>query len=456
MDLILRNPGVDDLLDVTISWFASAPISVIVPEASLSRLPSGDTHTFSISISREASGALPGELTFEARYSTIDQQGVPHVHTAISAPTKVEAGAIESVGEVAKLEIRTALASLNEKRPGDLYLLITNIADADVIIRSIKPTAPEFIDLEPEGALPSLIPSGRTLIIPYEVSAATSLQPGKQLVLFDVELSWPRGERQATGNLVATQEVSVEVFGESAILGLISVPAFLLLPGALIVLSFELCLLALWRRSDLPLTATSAQFWLIAVPLSLLMAVIYPHFPGGQNYLLAYGFGDVVRVWMYSTVIGVLAFITWWGVMAIWRTMMLPKESDDATDILKKLGRRGSGVYLPRVSTKANGTASVRGYLIHRSVRPGAESWVGPRILLHFAPESVHREEVEAQLNRRGTIRKLRKILTRAGEGEVDVRFDGTGLSLRSVPSGDVHRTGREDLLVLPRTGSVE
>ena len=261
-DLIVRNSGSDELRELDIYWFTSGPLSVSSPETLLNRLPSGDAHSFRIDISHSGSGALPGEVTFEARYATIDEQGTSHVHTTVSAPIKVSAGMVETASQVAKVEIRTALASLNEKRPGDLYLLITNISDVDISVQEITRTAPEFITLELERAFPFSIASGRTVSVPYDVSAGSAIQPGKQLLLFDVQLSWPRGDRRVLGNVIATQEVSVEVFGESAILGLISVPAFLLLPGALIVLSFELCLLVLWKRSDLPLTATSAQFWL--------------------------------------------------------------------------------------------------------------------------------------------------------------------------------------------------
>src|SRR5919108_240532 len=67
----------------------------------------------------------------------------------------------------------------------------------------------------------------------------------------------------------------------------------------------------LWKRETVPADVKSAPFWLLAVPLSFLMAAAYPVLPWGQNYLLAYGFKDLVLIWVTSSGLGALVFLVW-------------------------------------------------------------------------------------------------------------------------------------------------
>jgi hypothetical protein len=468
VQLIVENPGPGEVQNVTLTWFPSQGLQVTARPAALTTLPAGAARVFRVEVEQSGSGMLPGRITFRVRYQEIDEAGARTTRFA-SAQLDVEAAPVESADRVARLDVRTTLVSLSENRPGRLYLLVTNTSNVEIQVTQVTARRPRFIHLRQRQDLPLAIRAGKTRAVRFDVTAGNKLQPGKQLLLFGMEVAWARGGDRLTGNLVATHEVSVEVFGESAILGVIAVPALLLLPGALIVLTAAFGLKWLWKRETVPADVKSAPFWLLAVPLSFLMAAAYPVLPWGQNYLLAYGFKDLVLIWVTSSGLGALVFLVWLTSGASWRRLTLPRETDSARAVLRKLGRRWSRVYRARVIVETDGQApgatagqaqaaggppsqEIYGFLLQRKVSSGVGQWVGPRILIHFAPESGLREEVESHLTRTGRIGDVLRLLKRAGE-QVEVRFDPASSLKGPRLAAKVALAGRDDLLIVPRTG---
>jgi hypothetical protein len=490
--IIVENHSQDDLQNLKLTSFPGDGLRVAPAWTVVRTLSAGDAHVFRGEVEQSGPGELPGRITFRVRYRRMAEAGTTRRFN--SASLEVKAAASETASQVAKVEVRTTLASLSENRPGRLYLLITNTANVDIQVIRVITRRPRFIHLirHEEGSI--TVSPGNTRTVRFDVTAGNRLQPGKQLLVFEVRLRWTRGDEVSEVDVVASHEVSVEVFGESAILGLIAVPALLLLPGALIVLTVAFGLKVLWKKDALPADVKSTQFWLIAVPLSFVMAGVYPLLPWGQNYLLAYGFKDLVLIWVSSSTLGGLAFLIWWGAGETWRRLTLPKETDSPLKVLKKLGRRGSRVYRARVTVVPNGqpapapakaaqpspapakaaqpspapaTAAqptpapakaaqeVRGFLLQRKATSGVGQWVGPRILLHFAPQSALREDFERHLSRAGRVKDVVRLVKRGGT-EVVLRFDPNSPLRRPHLVSKVTPAGHEDLLIVPRTGFPE
>jgi hypothetical protein len=310
--VVVRNSGPLPLGKVTLTWFKSGGVQVIAPSTSIMRLGPGDSRVFPVTLTQTARGALPGQVTFRVAYRETDPSG-SRTRSFGSASLSVEPAEVETASEVAGVEVRTSLASLAENRPGRLYLLLSNKTNVNIRAFKVAARRPKFIKLIMAQELPISIPPGELRVIRFDVIAGPRLTPGKQILVFGAWFKWTRGHRNLTGNVVASHEVSVEVFGESALLGVVAVPALLLLPGALILLTLlgAATRVRTGKWDPLPLDPLRPFFWVIAVPLSFLMAAVYPVFPWGQNYLLAYGFRDIVLIWISSSLIGVVAFLLW-------------------------------------------------------------------------------------------------------------------------------------------------
>jgi hypothetical protein len=140
--------------------------------------------------------------------------------------------------------------------------------------------------------------------VPITVTAGNAVQPGKHLLLFEIDLEQVKYGYAWTETLIATQAFTIGILGESEILTAIGVPSFLLLPGFLIVVSFRMLWTGVPPKRRLDLDPKSADFWLIAILLSLGAAFLYPLLTGwlGQprNYLEGYGLRDIVNVWFGS------------------------------------------------------------------------------------------------------------------------------------------------------------
>jgi hypothetical protein len=445
VEVVVKNLHTDQAQDLLLTWFPSRGVEVSTSETMLANLPAGDFHAFRIAVGQSGRGTLPGKVTFKITYRFAGET----ITRFASAPLSIESTTLESVSSVASLEIRTTLASLSEQRPGTLYLLVSNKSDVPVTLAEVSWRVPEFVTLTAADPIPITVAPGMTRIVKFDVTAGGALQPGKHLIVINGLFEWRTADKTLSGNLVASQEASVEVFGESAILGLIAVPAVLLLPGALIVLTFALGLAWRSKKDELPVDPKTPMFWVIAVPLSVLVAVIYPWL-GGQNYLLAYNLGDLVVLWIVSTLTGAIAFFAWWGAEATYRHLTVPKATDDERTVLAKLKRRQSRVYRPRVKVKDD-AGEVGAFLLERRVRLGT-AWVGPRILLEFAPDSPVRDAVERQLTRSGRVRDVVSLIDRP-DAKVNTRFEVNGAGIpRPTLASKVTESGEEELIFAVRT----
>ena len=251
--------------------------------------------------------------------------------------------------------------------------------------------------VEVDSTLSGTIPPHQVQPFGLTLQPLERLHPGKYTLVFDVALEWPSSTGLRTGNIVVPQEIELGVFAESVVLKALTVPSFLLLPGFLMVVAFAL----VWqfekasrgaKSADFPLKPTAAEFWVVAITLSALMAIVYP-----RNYLDAYGTRDLVEVWLVSVIFGTLGGFVWWFLTRAW---IVPSAKDPPLKILQKLGRQGLGTELELVKLDGEN----RGFLLQRKPEDERAVWVGPTIAVTWQSGATAMDR-----DRFSSLRKSRK-----------------------------------------------
>jgi protein-S-isoprenylcysteine O-methyltransferase Ste14 len=324
--------------------------------------------TYEVTRSTESTGQALNVrfmVTFRQRISP----GADEVSEVVVASVTVKAAASLPVVQA---KIESNIQTINENRPGEGALVITNLREADVRVNAIDVTAPTSVQVTlvcPGGA--QLTTSGTTRrfsacpftvgarsqeVLPMRLEAPESVTPGPRSVVVRVEASVP--ETRISASAVATVAFTVDVFAESDILKAVGVPVFLVLPGVLVVLTiwFLVATLSPWRQvaSRLPpdnVIATATTTAVLGLAVSLAVAALYPKLtsslvPGHErNYLKTYGFRDFYYAFGYSFAIAVALWVLsllgflMFGVGVRW--LLVPSPGDDEVALLRKLGLRG-------------------------------------------------------------------------------------------------------------------
>lgn len=350
---------------------------------------------------------------------------VPRV---IFATLALTAPQMQPATDVAAMQMRSTLTTLNEQRPGIVYLVLENKSATSLTLNAVDARGPTYVSLtvlDPDLVVEdfgddeelfekrlqrtiSLEPR-EVRSIPIAVRASDIVQPGKSVLLFDANLAWQAEGYTQSGTLTATHEVDVGVFGESQLLALLGLPAFFLVPGFLMLVTFRF----FWTRVSVTKARTfvveapsiqnaTADFLLVSITLSLVMAWLYPHISSqfwdvSRDYLQAYGLPDIYRVWFLSIGIGFAAYLLIASAILVRQTWVqrsqqrrqqevrrrLPATSDDPAETVRKLARRDLTLRRPAVTVTSDG-----GRRVYRLLDSGAEEesketiWVAPRILI--------------------------------------------------------------------------
>lgn len=397
--VIARNVTSEPIADMRLRWLASAPIKVGSDQADGKSLLPGAEAIWTLRLGVDRKGATEGTVHLRIDYSVGSRE--QPVHRFAFATVKVASRPVETVEQVVNVQVKTTIESLSGKRRGVLYLAITNKANGPLTVSGIMPKRPDFIVIQPArlAGLFTLGPHEATAV-PFGVSLGSTVQPGKHLILFEIGLQWEKNGHPQIGTSIASHEITVGVLGESEILNLFAIPSLLLLPGFLMVASWGL----LWRlfrtrgeTHEFPLQMKTPEFWLVAITLSLFMAVAYPlvtwRFGGNpRDYLSIYGFEDIVLVWLASLGVAVVGYFVVHGLLnllprirAWWRATLdsrrVPARGDSEFAILRKLHRQGRGVVVERLEVRLSetGPTAFAFQLEPRSIEQ-KEIWIGPAI----------------------------------------------------------------------------
>ena len=437
--VVLRNTGEDPVTSVRLISVPDPEMSVEVGEALSDVQPNSDAAT-TLRISTSSPGA-DGKVLLRVDYLTQQEKAV--VRKVVIGTITVTSATRTPLAQVADVEVKTTLDSLDEQHPGEVYLLVSNKSTRSIDVHLNDPQGPTFIEFVDKPATVTLEPRD-VKAIRVGVRATDTVQPGKHLLVFPVRLDWQASGRSEHAVAVFTREVTVGIFAESEVLKLLGVPIFALLPGFLILVTIGW----MWkhrvlRRADatqeFPLETTKPEFWVVAITASAVVAYVYRIFTK-RDYLIAYGLGDVIKVWLVSIVlfgVGLYLFIAL--VDRAWRWWWTPKENEDPIRTLRKMGRRGIGVRLDQVEL----TNAERALLMEpiRSDQP--KVWVTSPIVVQWqanAPEPL-RHAVEHQLEEGGSATDLANLLA-VGQQAQQVVIDWKGnKGPRQRSIADVKRT---------------
>jgi len=419
--VVLRNATDTELREVRLSWLAEegvkiSPLALSEPAVA----PHAET-AWAFEFSQSQLDPVAGSVGLRIDYK---QGGVPKV---LARSLAVKTHETDAIDKFLDAKIETTLETLDTYHTGKIDLLLTNKLGQDLKV-DIKADAPDFICFDPDqnGCESGMLAKGaswlryviawlrkqygsggegggvnspseairsgvalksyQTTLVPFEVGAKERVEPGKYLVTFEITLKANDGQ-SAERSLVVTQVIEVGVLAESAILKLLGVPSFLLLPGCLLVLTVGLFRNygPSWFRpagqADL-LKPDSPYFWLVSITVSGLMAVGF-RVALGWWYFVSYGLTDLVLVWLASVVLGAVLYTgLFLASQALPRWLEVkrtPTQNDDAAAVLRRLWWLRAGLVLDRYTVKGNETGESV-FVIKRQDEKTA--WVSPKINL--------------------------------------------------------------------------
>jgi hypothetical protein len=384
---VLRNGTGADLQHVCLSAWVDANITVKVDPPTGQSLPAHGDLSWSLILCRGSEQApLHGKIYLRVDYNEPAEKEKPATKHMIFGTIEPKEPDTESIDPVAEAQIQTDLEALNNEGRGWVYLVLTSKTRTPLSVvvapnwgDSIEPSS------DPNVKQPTIQPLAphATELIAYPVQTKQRVVPGKELIVFDIGLSWGPPAAPLTRRLVATKEVNVGVLGEAAILTVLGVPTLLFLPGFLILVTVQL----LWDfkvlkskhdSGQFTLEAKSAPFWMLAVTLSMPVLLGYRLWIGRQ-FPRYYNLADLVTIWFASLVLGGFSY----AVVMLVRNYSLGRrslsEGDEALDVLKKLPNLGLGTSLTRYNL---GTAAApqNVFLFEPPDEHREMSWIGPAV----------------------------------------------------------------------------
>ncbi|MDQ3697061.1 MAG: hypothetical protein M3373_03410 [Gemmatimonadota bacterium] len=441
--VVLRNVSQAPLRNVRLSWFTNSRLDVEDERGGLPSsgvlLPGAAAVVRLTVVGREQAERL-GTVVVRADYT----HGSTRTPDVVFAPLTVRPAGFEPPEDILDVQVSSSLTTLTERQPGHMFLLLKNKADVTVTIDSLAVTTPAFLSVDHPRVV-TVGPRGVSTV-PIVITATDAVRPGKHQVLIDLPLRWT-SDRDPARHLVLAREVEVGVLGESAILQVLGVPSFLILPGFLMVMTFG----ALWKRrvlrpdtasAEFPIDAKDPEFWLLAITLSGVMALMYPSVSGGRDYLEYYGVRDVATVWMFSVfALGLGVYLVAAVLESHRHRQRMPTEQDDGITLLKKLDRQRLGLLMPRVEV---GSAKLAAFALQARQEGANTVWVGPAIKWIWKgqarqPDVEARAEIERLIKAGAPGPLARALADGQSRGDLQVYFEEIG-------SGQIGRPRKVDL----------
>jgi hypothetical protein len=475
--VVLQNTGAGLLDAAHISTFSNPPLQVKIEPTESRPVPAHGTVTWTASVSTGTLKAASGSVYFRVDFTKQAKDGEPLTSavpvTAVASST-VTSQALQSLADVVEVKTESTLESLNSKRPGLLYLSLKSKTNVPITVGNITVKSPAWVRVNPEGVAKDSPTSGVTTIeatqkelvldpyasrmLAYNVTADVRVTPGKQLLVFEVPLSWEKGRLRQKATAIASQQVEVGVFGESAILAALGVPTFLFLPGFLIITTIGL----LWKlgkaeseKEKFPLKGNTTDFYLVSITLSILVFIAYPLITGlrgvRRDLTEAYGLEDVVRVWFGCVGVGLLVVGVYIGYQLIARYRRSLYEfstSDDALGFLQKLGRKHMGIRFQKAAIGVPPkTEDV--FVIADVPSQDEKSWIAPAIVMTWKPDSGEEQQAVVDAINSNDAAEVSRLLSAAGT-LVTLSFQppGTTKAVRTIDKTTIGTRGSAQKII--------
>jgi hypothetical protein len=421
--VVLQNTGAALLDAAHVSTFSNPPLQVKIEPTESRPVPAHGIITWTAHVSTGKLKAASGSVYFRVDFTRQAKEGeppTPALPVIAVASSTITSQTLQSLADVIEVKTESTIESLNSKRPGILYLSLKNKTNVPITVGKATVKSPAWVQVNAEGSpMPKASPNlGATTseamkkelvlepyasrMLAYNVTADVRVTPGKQLLVFEVPLSWEKGGLTQQATAIASQQVDVGVFGESAILAALGVPTFLFLPGFLIITTIGV----LWKlgkpeseKDKFPLKGNTTDFYLLSITLSILVFIAYPWITSlrgvRRDLTEAYGLEDVVRVWFGCVFVGLLAVGAYTGCQAIARyrrSLCEFSTSDDASAFLQKLGRKHMGIRFQKAPIGSPPNTE-DAFVIADVPSQDGKSWVAPAIVMTWKPDSGEEQQ---------------------------------------------------------------
>jgi hypothetical protein len=301
---IVRNQTNHEASELEISSFSDIPVK-ISDNPSLQALAAGHQILWPLKVkctSNFASGSL--HIVLSDKLKVGDQIYRTEI---IVESVEVKLREPQTLESIAAIDIKSTLESLIQTDTGELRVSVTNKTKQPFKV-SISPQMPSFIQINPKTINDKEVGALGMASFPFTVSAMERVKPGKQLLIFDVQITTALEKR----DVLITREVNVGILGESEMHELLGVPSLLFMPGFLAVSFF----IMLWRwnapmsedgtKPFPPFTEKDSSFWIVSILISLVIAFVCMKWRG--DFFSFYGLNDLMKVWFGSIILGVLAY----------------------------------------------------------------------------------------------------------------------------------------------------
>lgn len=405
---------------------STAAATITLPATDGISISAKGSTALEIDIKREGAAPVAGSVFIRLDYGSAEPGPAAEPPGVVVAQLEVQDREPDLIEKVATARTETTLDLIQEQREGTIFLVVTNVSSSPLKIKSLKVEMPPFIKIKsPERPVAAAAAGGTSsefgvdesglVKLPdsfqplqpqesrpfkFTVTADDSVLPGRHMLLFKIDLEQTKYGYTWQGTLIATHKSNVAVFGESEVLTALGVPSFLLLPGFLILIAFKFAWTRLAPKGQLDMDVKGAEFWMLAVFLSLLAAATYPALTDllgeRRDYLAGYGLKDVVRVWFGSV------FVAWafWGLLLASqnirsrvRALYEPSEEDKPVDVLRKLARNRLALRLPQVAVTHGGQEQLVFDITPPLMKPFlSQAWVAPPMLIHWR-QAVRRDD---------------------------------------------------------------
>jgi hypothetical protein len=432
LTVLATDEGEKPLRHLHLSADGVAEVTVSGP-SSTSTLHPGETRVFTVTVSEPGDAAKNLSLlsSFKAKSGYVRTLG---------ATAKIERETTPTPESLATFEVKASLQSLRSGNEQPVFLIVHDAAAKPLELGEMIPSGPEFIKFT---GLPEhlTVAPDETEVVEIKAKTDDTVEPGEHEVVFKVPATV--GTRHF--DLVSAQMTKVAVTGEADLLTVLGVPSILFLPGFLVIATASILwrfrlLRKEWDGAEFPLPFKEPGFWVFAIAISLLAALICK--PIGLDVLGRYGLRQIIYLWLGSIGVGLVGYVLVVLLFNRWHSSRVPGEHDDPLKVLRKLDRQQ--LTLLRPSYPGTATPPARMFLLQPENDSRPSTWVCSQI--GYTRENIDEgldEEIARHLDTTHDAKALAEALAKGvAAKQIEVKFEGDPPTL--VPKGKLPDTTKE------------
>lgn len=451
---VLSNGSTEPIKKVVLTLVVGSGVEAEPQTFARDKIRPGAAIAETFTLTASAIASLPTGGLVRADFVKPAAEG-PNIESVVVTTFDIQAQETVALEKVAKVELASAGAVLDEFGDSTLVVKVSNLSNGPISVTGIEPRGRGIL-FKPDELAKALVllPNHQTsLDLVMTLKKNQPVRAGDHLVKVMVDLEWGPDGAERTASVVSTQTIKSSVFGESDLAELAKVPSLLFLPGFMLLMTIVLITKITWfRLAKVGEALTSVTIFAFLTIVASGLVIAWYWVVSRRDLRIAYTFTDILQLSLWAIGLGVIVAFISRVAIAAWTAWSGFAETDCALTALRKLGRRQATLRLPTATIKSSGQR----VLIYEQARSDTGAIVvGPPVCISYGDgDTALKERIDALRTKGRGIRKLRGILKRAAEtGTLDVRWTANGgstrqPSLRVLHKDDVTLTGGRDWLV--------